>query len=223
MKKIYIVLSVMAAAVTSFGQGYVTVAGTAANYTNLTALTGSWTGGTNATGNGTIGATSTGQSYKMALLTSLNTVNPITALFGSGTSLTNTWLDTGLLGGNTTFAGRLSIGSDVQAANASTTANQSYILVAWSSNLGSTWALVAPQLSAGSFTANGYLGWSPYVVGTAGGPPTANPLILQGTGANPVITSLSMESVSVAAVPEPSTMALAALGGAALLAFRRRK
>jgi hypothetical protein len=54
-------------------------------------------------------------------------------------------------------------------------------------------------------------GWSPYFNMT----PTASP--------TPAPVTLAMQSFAVSSVPEPSTFALAGLGAAALLLFRRRK
>lgn len=218
------ILTIILAGIISccYGQGYVTVSGTMQNYTNTTALSASWTGGTNLTGTfGAIGNTASGQSYNVAVLTSTN-ASPITTLFGGGSAVTNNWLDTGLLGHNTSFTGRLSAGNDVLANNAPVGNTQSWLLVAWSSGLGANWATVSASLLAGSFSTSGFIGWSTVGVGAAGPPPTGTPLIIQGTSGSIIPNGITMFAVSPAAVPEPSTIALAALGGASLLLFRRR-
>jgi len=222
MKKTLCTLAVIGLAVSSFAQGYVTVAGTGQNSTNNTTITTSWTGGS-AAGGGALGATSSGQSYKLALLTTTSG-SATTALFGSGAGL-STWSDTGLLGGNNTFAGRLTIGSSLATANGTAAVGntQTWLLVAWSTSLGANWAAVAPKIAAGDFNGSaGFLGWSLTGSGAASAAPPALSLVIQGTGAI-IPGTFSLLAVPVAPVPEPGTMALAALGGASLLLFRRRK
>jgi len=218
MKKIICTLAVLGAVASSFAQGYVTVAGTTQNFTNNTLITASWTGGSAASGNGVLGATTTGQSYKMALLTS-TAANPILTLFGGGAAVTTDWLNTGLLGGNNTFAGRLTIGAGLLAANAPIGNVQKWILVAWSAGLGADWNAVSTQLTSGSFANAGFIGWSTVGTGAAAAAAPTTPLIIQGTGGI-IPGAMSLYAVPV---PEPSTLALAGLGGLALLALRRRK
>jgi len=220
-KTLLTTLAIIGAVASSFAQGYVTVAGTAQNQTNNTVITSAWTGGL-AAGGGVLGATTTGQSYKMALLTS-TAGSPTLALFGSGSALTTTWLDTGLLGQNNTFAGRLTIGSALQAANAPVGQSQTWLLVAWSSNLGANWAAVAPLLAAGDFGGTaGFIGWSATGVGAAAAAPPAASFVIQGTG-GVIPNAFSLLATPTTPVPEPSTLVLAGLGGLSLLAFRRKK
>lgn len=221
MKKIASIIAVVGCVAASYGQGYVTVAGTYQNYIDTSALTAAWGGGVAVTPTSTqIGNLASGQSYNMALLTSTS-ANPMTTLFGSGSELASTWQDTGLLGHNTTFAGRLSIGTSVVANNAPIGAVQSWVLVAWSANLGSSWAQIAPLLAAGNFNQAGYLGWSAVGSGAAAAAPPTPSLTIQGASGSIIPSGISM--LSTVPVPEPGTMALAALGGASLLLFRRRK
>ncbi len=205
----------------SYGQGYVNVNGTQQNYTNATLLTTSWTGGTNTTGNGVLPSTGQGGSFKLALI-STTSGTPITSLFGDA-SLNTDWQWTGLLGANNTFAGRLVIGAGLQApSNAPVGVSVSWMLVGWSTSLGADWATVSAQLIAGNFGANtGFIGWSLIGAGAAGAAPPATALVITGSPSPIIPVGFSLQQV--APVPEPSTMALAALGGAALLLFRRRK
>lgn len=205
---------------TSYGQGFVTVAGTMSNSTNSTAITTAWTGGQqSSTGTwGNLGTANSGQHFDVALLTT-TAGSPTLTLFGDA-NLATDWLYTGLSGVNAnTFAGRLSIGSDVMANNAPVGNSQNWILVAWSTSLGTSWAQVEPLLAAGSFgAATGFIGWSAIGVGPAGAASPGLPLIIQGTGS---IIPGAFTLLQV--VPEPSTIALAGLGGLSLLLFRRRK
>lgn len=221
MKKIILSIGIVAGTLSSFAQGYVTATegGTYSNQTNNTVLTSGWTGGL--AGSGNLGATATttsGGAYNICLLTTAGTA--VTTLFGDATLATD-WSNTGLQGANNTFAGRLNIGSGLQAANAPVGVTQSWMLVAWSSNLG-TWSQVESALASGSFTQAGYVGWSLVGTGAAGAAAPSLPLSITGAAtAAPIIGgSISLLAVPV---PEPSTMALAALGGASLLLFRRRK
>jgi len=92
-------------------------------------------------------------------------------------------------------------------------------LVGWSTSLGTTWSSVESQLASGQWnSAGGFFGetatstMTPFV--TAG---TGDPTIFPGTWA---VNSLTLFSVPV---PEPTTLALAGLGGLSMLFLRRRK
>jgi len=99
-----------------------------------------------------------------------------------------------------------------------------YEIVGWSANLGSTWSQVSGELADGWANIPGYNGANNYFFGVSsvasgasGTPPSGTPLSLfGGTG------GFALSEVGVA-VPEPTSMALAALGGASLLLFRRKK
>ena len=105
------------------------------------------------------------------------------------------------------------------------TAGHEYIMVVgWSASLGTTWSAVSAQLQSGTWAANGFFGVSRIGDSYAGG---AN-----GLGGQSIFTLANAQTLtpitaftlySVSSVPEPGTMALAALGGAAMLMFRRRK
>ena len=99
----------------------------------------------------------------------------------------------------------------------------SFIIVGWSSNLGSDWTTVLSELNSGwanipNFSAaNSYFfGVSSIGSGASGTPPTGTPLSL-------FTTVGSFNLYSVGAVPEPGTIALAGLGIASLFVLRRKK
>jgi hypothetical protein len=98
----------------------------------------------------------------------------------------------------------------------------------WSANLGFAWnpgwvngtgTAATPKGAAiwGSPAAPEWFGLSNVGTGTSGGGQTPPLPVFGGTG----VSGFSL--LQVAPVPEPSTMALAGLGAAALLIFRRRK
>ena len=100
-------------------------------------------------------------------------------------------------------------------------AAQYFTVIGWSANIGSTWSAVQSYLANPTFI--GWVGESivsgQITPGTGG---VSTPPAIFGTGAG-FITGFTLGEVTAAAVPEPGTLALAALGGASLLLFRRRK
>jgi len=146
------------------------------------------------------------------------------------------WIDSGLKANNSTAsAGKITpVVSSLQAVAAGSwvggigalggTTNN-IVLVGWSSNLGSTWAAVAPLLQSwDNSIPNAYFGVSNtgYIVpniSPANGPNLfGNGVTVNGLPINSVNTQLYLLPV-----PEPATFALAGLGGLAMLMFRRRK
>ena len=121
---------------------------------------------------------------------------------------------------------QLPLGNGTYAASQATY----YMLVGWSVNLGYSWSTVASDLaenwanlSAGQVA---YFGTSGVAYQVAGSPGVLNAVDLMNnpTGVSGAgITTASTLYAVVSPAPEPGTMALAALGGASLLLFRRRK
>jgi hypothetical protein len=154
-----------------------------------------------ATIGGNTAATAAGAagSYYYGLLTSL------TGAAGSFTF-------SGVYGTNNAAAGRFTGGTATLASIAPGTAF-SFEVAGWSASLGATfdpnWLTTAP---------NGLFGLSGVGTATAGGgtPPAPPGIIFGATG---LTSGFNMTSP----VPEPTSMALAGLGAAALLIFRRRK
>jgi PEP-CTERM motif len=120
---------------------------------------------------------------------------------------------------NLTTAGRLNTDVNLALTGIAGGASADFVIVGWSANLGSTIAAVQASLLAGNWSGPAWLGQSvvspSITVGDGGILPT--PTLLAASGAIPGFT------LGLVPVPEPSTMALAALGGASLLLFRRRK
>jgi hypothetical protein len=120
---------------------------------------------------------------------------------------------------NAASAGRISGPAPLTLPNgfAGGTAYQ-FLIVGWSSNLGSSIAAVQASLLAGNWSGPAWLGQSGIATLTPGdGALVLTPAAMAASGA------ISGFTLGVVTVPEPSTMALAALGGASLLLFRRRK
>jgi len=219
----------LAVAGAAFAQGTVnwtTVsAGGFTAQTNATLISPLFGGG--ATGSGTIGNTfnSTIAAYYLELLYLPG------AQTSAPTTLTglDTWSDGGLVGINTASgSGRFGVVGSTTAATvpwaAGTTDN--IILVAWSSPVGTNWTQARATLNNGAFppfAVNSYFGISssgyiaprsvdPGSTFVGGGP---------SIDGSPITSTLTQ--MYVLPVPEPTTLALAGLGGLSLLLFRRQR
>lgn len=220
MKKLLTLVALLGAAAFSYGQGYVIFA-------NSSGATTIKTNGV--TVGGPVG------SWYYALLWA-----PV------GTPLNNSlsgWTF-GAYGTNTATAGRMAgiSSSDGQAAAVAGTAptsTEAFAVVGWSANVGggsagvmpASWSEVLGWWNGGATLAgtgtggNGWFGISPVALGASG---TGILLAPNGGPYNGVFGSAASQLIPGFAmgyylVPEPSTFALAGLGAAALLIFRRRK
>lgn len=138
-----------------------------------------------------------------------------------------TWGDTGLAATNGSVAGRLTpIAANTQAAVPwAAGATDSIVLVGWSANLGSSWGVVSNELATlSSFSGGSFFGISTTGYIAAG---SANPgTTVFAAGANAFglpIQSLLTQLYALPTIPEPTTLALAGLGGLSLLLFRRQR
>jgi len=145
------------------------------------------------------------------------------------------------MGTNTAAAGKLNGGSQVTVPTGwAGGAQEAYIVVGWSANEGANWATVKAELAGavlgtnatgnltwtgGGLKNGGYVGATVIGNGESGGGPLSLPsYVLFGSAASaqgtPIIGPTEMYLVTI---PEPTTFALAGLGAASLLIFRRRK
>lgn len=174
-------------------------------------------------------------TYLYALLVNTATASPTSgqAAPASNNPLSSGWSYTGVMLTN--------VGSGYLAGPATATATGFAFntftygeIVGWSSDSGTytTWASVSAALSNGStgagLQAGTFYGISGYFNGEPGGgsPSLGTPKLFATTSSGSGQTPIQIQGFQlgiVSAVPEPSTMALAALGGASLLLFRRRQ
>ena len=203
----------------------------ATTYSSLSASLGNGQAAGGVTGN-TAGGGSVGNTFYYALM--INTTGSQTTAPTTLAGLSS-WTYTGLAMTNgASNNGRLNpISPATGSVPYSGSGNENFMLVGWSANIVNstnvgavftdlnTWSTVG-----GTITGNAFFGVS--AVGTLA-PSTSNlsPTGLFGANPgqinNPSSAAMQLYLLSVAPTPEPGTMALAALGGASLLLFRRRK
>jgi len=221
MKKTLIIAAVAAlAAVSSQAQGVVTIQQTvAAVRTNTTANVSGFADGSSA--------------YYFQLLYSVNTslASSANQIYGNTANFA-LWTDSGVTGNNGSGLNRGKINAAGSATATGWTAPgvaydnlRSVIIVGWSATYGTTWSAVSAAISSGNLAAGGFFGVTSIGTSFAGGGANTLPSVnvFGGGGAPATGITGAFTLNQIAAVPEPSTMALAALGGASLLLFRRRK
>jgi hypothetical protein len=205
MKKVLSILALMGVVSAGYSQGLVIFQTISASYAVST------------NNNGTIGKISSSSAapfgYYFALLYSTAGSAPSAT---TKTSLGN-WTY-GATGTNYVSAGSINGGNSLSLPV--TAGSTVYVeLVGWSASLGTTWSAVSTQISNG-FTSNGYFGVSNVGSVTTGGAGTPAGPALALFGGTGITSGFQLNYV---ATPEPSTIALAAMGGLSLLALRRKK
>jgi len=117
--------------------------------------------------------------------------------------------------------GRLVGGQPATALAGGSTVN--FIIRGWSANLGTSWAQVLSTLQTPAGIAGGsyFIGQSAIGLNAIFNDPAAAPVNgAFGTSGGSTVPGFTLDFTQV---PEPSSMALAGLGAASLLLFRRRK
>ena len=201
--------------------------------TNSTAFS-SFTGG-GSTGFGSVGAAQggspSGVSFYWELLFTSYNGSQLASPTSMAMLISQGWLPTGLKATNSNVSGRLApvAGSTHATVPWDFGVTNSIMLVGWSANLGTTWAAVSNELA------------NPFLLGFVSGSPffgvsitgfisphtfdTDPGAIVVGT--SPTSQGLPIFSLNtqlfLVVTPEPSTLALAGLGGLGLLLSRRRK
>jgi hypothetical protein len=235
MKKVITILSLMMGGVLAYGQGTIVVNSTAAAYNIFTNsgiskyANGTQTGGTS----GKTPTAALGYYYQLLIQPYTGTLaGSATNVIGGGWSaptytINNITLLAGGIGGQggTSGAAVAGWGAPTGSTPQDGGTEDYYLLVGWSANLGTTWALVSSELATESWTTTGFFGVSSIGYGySGGGPNNVNaPSVFGVTGAEPGGLTSGFTLYTVTPTPEPTTMALAGLGGLAMLMFRRRK
>jgi len=226
MKKLITTLAMASIATGVFAQGQVAFANlTGGLTTNSVASSYAASGFTaNAGGSGKLALTS---AYYFTLLydtaaTPANN-NPLTAGWSQVTVG-----GTAVIGTNALAAGDMEGpkgGGTMLPDNWAAGTAGSFIIVGWSANLGSSWSTVAGELADNWGNIAGYAANQNYWFGvTSMGTATPSSLPSGPTQLWPIVgNTFALNEVGPGVVPEPATMALAAIGGASLLLFRRKK
>jgi hypothetical protein len=229
MKKLLTILAIASATTFAYAQGTVILQNGSALFfvsTNAAALTPPG-------GIGVTAKTALGFDYAVLTATFGGPVPSSSPLDGAWTGAILTGVNFALTAGGVSGQGSTA-GATAAGWAASATPNYSdgtekyFMIVGWSSNLGTTWATVAANLASNWATpwlgGNAFFGTSTIGSGFSGGGPFSLPApSLWGTSvAMPGGLSSGFQLMAVI-VPEPTTMALFGLGGLSLLLFRRRK
>lgn len=205
MRKLAAILCLSALTTGAFAQGLVTFANSGSSLTTATI------NGQTASTSGAVGSW-----YYGLLIAPAGTTDPKAFTFAN------------VYATNLAAAGRLFGGVGVQAQGWAAGATMSYEIAVWNSGLGHDWnpAWLAAQSTDAIFGSGGNnFGLSAIATGISGGAgsPASPPYNLFG-GATGIPGGFNANAVGGGVqTPEPSTMALAGLGAAALLIFRRRK
>ena len=229
MKKILIILSIgVCSAVAANAQGLVSLSDTGSG--TLISTNGSNVG----QGTGPISGPN-GSQYFFEVLDSTSTSLASTAnqIFADSVNFA-LWTDSTVSGQNGYgFINQGKIMASVSGVNANNWAAapnvaqygapDSYMVVGWSANFGSTWSAVSSDIEYGELD-DGWYGTSAIGINVAGG--NGNGVVnlwgnQTGIPGDGLSSGFALEYIEF--IPEPATMALLGLGGLSLLALRRKK
>jgi len=237
MKKLVLTtVCAMALSGAAFAQGFINLSFGSASITfetNSTQYSPLGTFGGQSTGGGAIGLTAASDpgAFDYALLYS---AQPVPGVANSDLNVWDgTWFSTGYTGTNNASAnaGRV---NTVQASGNETVpwangVTNNIILVGWSVNLGTSWTTVSNELANWSTLGSGIVGPAYFGETSVGyiDPSLSTPgaaIIGNGTGTANGLPIFSLNSqLYLLPVPEPTTLALAGLGGLSLMLFRRQR
>jgi len=208
MKKLLTIAALIGATSMSFGQGNFSFANTGTTQVSTNTVHN---------GPGTGGTSPVFGSYYYGVFIAGSTVTNTTGVSDAS------WAFSGVYGSNSAAAsgGRFNMGvQTISGFIAGTTV--SLLVRGWSSDLGQNWSSVLNWYNNGSpTTTTEWFGTSAVATSvTLGGGAIGTPSIF---GNNPGQISTGFLLNRIDPVPEPSTFALAGLGAAAMLIFRRRK
>jgi len=210
MKKILTAIAIVATTVAAFAQGYVTLSnGTGTFYS------------TNGVANLAAGETANTTAYYFDVLVQAWTGTVVAATGANNPWTIGVWSDTGVLTPNAQNGqpGKITAQTGVTAASWAVGLTNEFVIVGWSADLGTTWSAAKTSFGLNEGT---WYGWTlPSFAASGAAPPGVASILWSNAGAqpygNPIGTGMELNPV-----PEPTTLALAGLGGLALLLLRRR-
>lgn len=209
MKKILAILALGGIATVGYSQGYVDFQSISSAY----AVSTNWAAQSIS---GRVSA-STGTTTPLYYFALIDQAYPGSGTPASATAASiSSWSYAGLAT-NYITAGSINAGTDV-GFNSLTAGTEYYVeLVGWSASEGTSYSAVESEFASGSLIPGGYFGVSSVGTLTPGGAsPSPAGVLFSSTG---IPSGFDLNYV----VPEPTTLALAGLGGLSLLAFRRKK
>jgi len=234
MKKTLLTLAIIASAAAAYAQGFVYFGNAGNTHTSTNSAVGGTATGLTAANGGT-----TATTYYFALFSSSSAPSSSAAIVGtsastyafqngSGWTFDNPSSTSGYLGAayatNNSTAGQFTAtDQDPNNSNQSLLASgaaQYFVVVGWSANIGST--LAALESWYANPTVAGWVGESAASGSITPAAPGGSEVSVMGHSA-PGIPGFTLGDVTPVPSPEPATMALAAIGGASLLLFRRKK